>query len=120
MTTRAIFLGAAGAVVNGYSRDTNQIQAMKFLTFSAGTYAQDQCVRGKVIDYHITIEWNGIFISPGDIIYGDRDGVLVVPSVASTEAFSVALEKARSEKLVEQALKDGMSTVEAFATFGVM
>ena len=55
MSTRAIKLGAAGAVLDGYSRDTNEILALNFPTFSAGTYAQDQGPRGKVIDYDVAI-----------------------------------------------------------------
>lgn len=120
MSTRAIKLGAAGAVLDGYSRDTNEILELNFPTFSAGTYAQDQGPRGKVIDYGVAIEFNGIVVRPGDIIFGDRDGVLVVPKDAEQEAFSKAFEKARGEKLVRKALESGMSTVEAFSSFGIM
>lgn len=120
MSTRAIQLKAAGAVVNGVSRDTNEILRLNFPTFSAGTYAQDQGPRGKVIDYRIPIEWAGIRINPGDIIYGDRDGVIVVPKELEMEAFSKALEKARGEQLVLKALQGGMSTVDAFKKFGIM
>lgn len=69
MSTRAIKLGAAGAVVNGYSRDTNQVLQLNFPTFSFGTYAQDQGPRGKVIDFRIPVEWGGVKINPGDIIF---------------------------------------------------
>ena len=120
MSTRAIKLGAAGAVLDGYSRDTNEILELNFPTFSAGTYAQDQGPRGKVIDYDVAIEFNGIVVRPGDIIFGDRDGVLVVPKDAEQEAFSKSFEKARGEKLVRKALESGMSTVEAFRSFGIM
>lgn len=120
MSTRAIRTNAAGAVVNGFSRDTEEILKLNFPTFSVGTYAQDQGIRGKVIDYHITIEWAGISISPGDIIYGDRDGVLVVPVEVSEEAFGKAIEKSRGEKLVKKALENGMSAAEAFEKFGIM
>lgn len=120
MSIRATRLRAAGAVVNGFSRDTNEILKLRFPTFSAGTYAQDQGVRGKVIDYGVRIEWEGIEICAGDIIYGDRDGVLVVPAAAAAEAFVKAIEKSRGEKLVQKALENGMSTVEAFQTFGIM
>lgn len=120
MSIRATKLGAAGAVVNGYSRDTNEIENLNFPTFSIGTYAQDQGPRGKVIDYGISIEFNGIRVNPGDIVYGDRDGVLIIPKEVEEEAFSGAIEKARGEKLVKKALEEGMSTVEAFARFGIM
>jgi regulator of RNase E activity RraA len=120
MTTRALKLRAAGAVVNGMSRDTNEILRLKFPTFSTGTYAQDQGPRGKVIDYRIPIEWAGIKINPGDIIFGDRDGVIVVPGEVEKDVFQKALEKARGEKLVKKALEDGMTTVDAFKKFGIM
>jgi regulator of RNase E activity RraA len=120
MSTRAIKLGSAGAIVDGYSRDTNEILFLRFPTFSAGTYAQDQGVRGKVIDYRVPIEFGGIRINPGDILFGDRDGVIVVPKQVEVEAFAKALEKARGEKLVKKALEEGMSTVDAFKKYGIM
>ena len=120
MSARAIKLKAAGAVVNGVSRDTNEILRINFPTFSTGTYAQDQGPRGKVIDYRISIEWAGIRINPGDLIYGDRDGVITIPKALEKEVFTKALEKAREEKLVLKALKEGMSTVDAFNKFGIM
>ena len=120
MSTRALKLKANGAVVDGYSRDSNEIEKLNFPTFSLGTYAQDQGPRGKVIDYGVPIEFNGIQVNPGDIVYGDRDGVLIVPQAIEKEAFEGAIEKARGEKLVQKALEKGMSTVEAFEKFGIM
>ena len=120
MSTRAMKLGAAGAVVNGYSRDSNEIEKLNFPTFSAGTYAQDQGPRGKVIDYNVPIEIDGIRINSGDIVYGDRDGVIIIPKEIEKEAFEGAIKKARGEQLVKQALENGMSTVDAFDKFGIM
>jgi len=59
-------------------------------------------------------------IHPGDIIYGDRDGVLVVPKKVVNQAFKGAIEKARGEQEVEKELENGMSTVDAFNKFGIM
>ncbi|WP_242202032.1 RraA family protein [Aestuariivivens insulae] len=120
MSTRAIKLGAAGAVVNGWSRDTKEILDLNFPTFSLGGYAQDQGPRGKVIDYNVPIEFNGVGINPGDMVYGDRDGVLIIPDKAVDQAFTGAIEKARGEQLVKKALEEGMSTVDAFNKFGIM
>lgn len=120
MSTRAIAIGAAGAVVDGFSRDTNEILRLGFPTFSQGTYAQDQGPRGKVIDYHVPIEFGGITVRPGDIVFGDLDGVIIVPKEAEEDAFAGAIEKARGEKQVKQALEQGMSTVDAFAKYGIM
>ncbi|MCF6241613.1 MAG: hypothetical protein L3J74_09740 [Bacteroidales bacterium] len=93
---------------------------LSFPTFSIGTYAQDHGPRGKVIDYNVPIEFDGITINPGDIIFGDRDGVLVVPRKVEKEAFEGAIEKFRGEKKVKKALENGMSTVDAFNKFGIM
>ena len=120
MSTRAIKIGAAGAVLNGYSRDTMEILNLGFPTFSYGGYAQDQGPRGKVIDYRVPIELHGVTVNPGDIVYGDRDGVLIIPKALEKDAFSGAIEKARGEQLVKNALKDGMSAVDAFNKFGIM
>ena len=120
MTTRAIKLGAAGAVVDGYLRDTHGILAQNFPAFSHGAYAQDQGPRGKVIDFRAPIEIDGLRINPGDIIFGDVDGVLVVPREAEDEIFAGAIEKARGEKQVQKAIEDGMSASEAFKKFGIM
>jgi len=120
MSTRAIKLGAAGAVLHGYSRDTREILNLGFPTFSYGGYAQDQGPRGKVMDYRVSIEFQGIRVNPGDIVYGDRDGVLIIPKEVAEDAFAGAIEKARGEQLVKKALEDGMSTVDAFDKFGIM
>ena len=120
MSTRAIKLNAAGAVLHGWSRDTNEILNLDFPTFSYGGFAQDQGPRGKVLAYRVPIEIEGVTIRPGDIIYGDRDGVLVVPKSVVDKAFTGAIEKARGEQLVKKALENGMSTVEAFEKFGIM
>ncbi|CAM3798465.1 RraA family protein [Parendozoicomonas haliclonae] len=120
MSTRAIMCGAAGAVVHGFHRDTTEIERLNFPIASFGSYAQDQGVRGKVIDWRVPIEVDGVRVRDGDIIFGDRDGVLVIPHEVADEAFQAAFEKAATENLVLKALQDGMSTVDAFAKFGVM
>lgn len=114
-------LKASGAILDGYSRDTNEVLNLNFPTFSFGGYAQDQGPRGKVIDYRVPIEIKGgVRINPGDIVYGDRDGVLIVPKEVESKAFMGAIEKARGEQLVKKALEGGMSTVDAFEKFGIM
>ncbi len=120
MSTRAAKLGAAGAVVEGYSRDTPGILRLNFPTFSYGRYAQDQGPRGTVVDFRVPLAFGDVTVQPGDIVFGDLDGVCVVPRAAEVETFTKALEKARGEKLVQLALADGMSTVEAFRKFGIM
>jgi regulator of RNase E activity RraA len=120
MTTRARHLGAAGAVLDGFIRDSTEIETLGFAVFSRGLYAQDQGARGKVIDFRTSIEIGGVRIQPGDLLYGDREGVLVIPRAVEQEAVALAGEKVRGENRVAIAIRGGMSAAEAFATYGVM
>jgi regulator of RNase E activity RraA len=120
MSTRALRLGATGAVLNGYSRDTKAVLKLNFPAFSWGPYAQDSAPRYKVVDFRITIEIAAVRIRPGDFLFGDIDGVCVIPQEASEEVFNKALEKARGEKLVRKALEEGSSAVDAFKKHGIM
>ncbi|MBQ7500808.1 MAG: RraA family protein [Clostridia bacterium] len=120
MTTRIKYLGAAGAVVNGYLRDTNGILALDIPVFSTGCYAQDQAPRGVVVDFRVPLDVGKVHIEPGDILFGDIDGVLVIPRAHEKEILTAAYEKATGEKTVGNAIKAGMSVVEAFAKYGIM
>jgi regulator of RNase E activity RraA len=121
MSTRAMHLKAAGAIVNGYSRDTKGILSLDFPVFSRGTYAQDQRVRGRIIDYNCPVSFpNGLTVHPGDYLFGDCDGVLAIPQDRAVEVVEGALEKVNGENLVAQAIRQGMSTTEAWDTFGIM
>jgi regulator of RNase E activity RraA len=120
MSTRGRYLRAAGAVLDGFVRDAAGIEALGFPTFSRGLYAQDQGPRGKVIDFRTRIEIEGVGIAPGDLIFGDREGVLVIPSEVEGEAVTRALAKASEESKVASAIRGGMSAVEAFERFGVL
>ena len=120
MTTRARVLGAAGAIVNGYARDTRAWLEMGFPVFAFGSYGQDSGPRYKVYDYRVPIEIGQARIEPGDILFGDVDGICVIPVSVEAEVFSLALEKARGEKLVKKDLEQGVSAVSAFARHGIM
>lgn len=120
MATRASYLKAVGFVVNGYIRDTKGLIKMGMPVFSAGSYAQDQGVRGKVTAWRVPITFGEVTIEPGDIIFGDIDGVLVIPRNHEREIIEKAYEKVIGENKVADAIRAGMSTVDAFSTFGIM
>jgi regulator of RNase E activity RraA len=120
MSTRARILGARGAVVNGYVRDTRAILGLNFPTFCFGSYGQDSAPRYKVYDFRVPVEIGSVRIRSGDILFGDIDGVLVVPREAEVEVFMLALEKARGEKTVKRELEAGSTAVAAFAKHGIM
>jgi 4-hydroxy-4-methyl-2-oxoglutarate aldolase len=59
-------------------------------------------------------------VRTGDILFGDIDGVVVIPAEVETETFALALEKVRGERTVRNALEEGMSAVAAFRKHGIM
>ena len=120
MTTRAQVLGAAGAVLDGYYRDTDGIASLGFPTFGYGSYAQDQRLRGHVVDFRAPIQIGQVLVEPGDIVIGDRDGVCIAPRRHEEAIFVKALEKVRAEKVVQREIEAGMPSQEAFAKYGVM
>ena len=120
MTVRARHLGARGAVLDGYSRDTYGVLEQNFPTFSRGGYAKDSGARSRVLDFRIAVEIGAVTVQPGELIMGDRDGVLVIPRDIEEEVIRLSLEKARTENLVRIAIEGGMSAEEAFNKYGVM
>jgi regulator of RNase E activity RraA len=119
MATRAHHLKAAGAILDGYIRDARGIEPLGLPMFCRGLYAQDQGVRGKVMDFRSAIEIEGVRIEPGDLLFGDREGVLVIPRAAERDVIDAALAKAQTEGEVEKAIKSGMGACEAWEKFGV-
>jgi regulator of RNase E activity RraA len=120
MSLRAIRLGAGGAVLDGFSRDTKEILALKFPTFSYGSYGQDQGPRGKVVDFRVPIEIGGVSIRDGDIVFGDVDGVCIIPREIENDVLRLALEKVRGEQTVRDAIEKGISSSEAFDRYQLM
>lgn len=121
MSTRAQQLGAAGAVLDGFHRDTREIRAIGFPVFSRGAYAQDQRLRGRVIDYRCPIEFrNGARVDPGDIIVGDIDGVLAIPGAQAEEIVRAAIAKVEGEGAVREMILAGETTQAVFRKTGIM
>ena len=121
MSTRAHALGAVGAVVDGFHRDTAGIRRLGFPVFSAGAFAQDQRPRGRVTDFRTPLTFpNGTIVETGDVIVGDLDGVLAIPAQQVADIVAAALPKAGAEKDIERSIADGESTANVFARTGIM
>lgn len=120
LTATARTRKAVGAVVNGWHRDTPQVLEQNWPVFSRGCYAQDSSVRTQVVNYRCPIEMGDVWINPGDLVFGDIDGVLIIPKEHIDYVIEKALEKARGEKEVRQAIENGMTATAAFAKFGIL
>lgn len=120
LTVTAKKRGAVGAVLDGYTRDTPQVLGINWPVFAKACWAQDSSVRTCVCDFRCTIEVGQVTIHDGDLVFGDIDGVLIIPKEVHEEVLEKALEKAAGEKIVRRAIEDGMSSTDAFARFGIL
>ena len=116
-----MFGGYEKSVLHGCIRNSQGIISLDFPTFSISRYAQDQKPRGKVIDFRVEIEIERVHIRPGDIVYGDMDGVCIIPRQIEEDVIHHALEKAYGEKIVRRkAIENGMSAKEAYKEFSIL
>jgi regulator of RNase E activity RraA len=120
LTTAALQRGAAGIMTDGAVRDLARMDAMGFPVFARHLSPYDSMNRQKVVAFDVTVEIDGVAIAPGDIVIADRDGVAVVPQAVEATVLKLALEKARAEDGFRDAVKGGMSLVEAYARFKVL
>lgn len=120
LTVTAKSRGANGAVIDGFHRDTNQVLGEDWPVFSRGAYAQDAGARASVVDFRCTVTIGGVEVAPGDIIFGDIDGVLVIPQGVEAEVVEQARQKLAAESVTKDAIRSGISSTEAYATFGVL
>jgi len=112
--------GGRGAIVDGLNRDTAMLLNMRFPLVSRGQVPTDSKGRVDLIRYRQPIVIEGVRIHPGDYIFADRDGIVVVPQAAESETIAKAMKKAEEENVVRQALQDGMLCTEAFHRFGIL
>ena len=120
LTATAKKRGAVGAVINGFHRDTPKVLEQNWPVFSRGRFAQDSGVRTQVADFRCPIEIGQVSVQPGDLVFGDLDGVIIVPKKVEAEVVERALAKARGEKLVRKEIEAGMSSTAAFKKYGIL
>jgi len=120
LTTRAMHRGAVGAVIDGMTRDSLFMEKLDFPFFVRGYNPLDSKGRIEVIDYAVPIECGGVRVCPGDFIFGDNDGIVVIPKAVTNEVLVKALEKVKAENIVREELKKGKSAKEVYEEYGIL
>lgn len=120
MTATARTRGGAGAVIDGFHRDTPRVLEQNWPVFSRGSFAQDAGVRSSVTDFRCMVEIGGVVVEPGDLIFGDIDGVLVIPCNIEARIIESALEKVAGEKIVRSEIEAGSSSTAVFDRYGIL
>ena len=112
LTASALQRGLAGLVIDGCVRDAAAIREMGFPVFCRGTNMKGTTKTQPVGDVNTTIVCAGVIVSPGDIIVGDDDGVVVVPQAEAAATLAKADERERMEADFREKLNAGQTTVD--------
>jgi 4-hydroxy-4-methyl-2-oxoglutarate aldolase len=120
LSTAAWARGARGAIVDGLVRDVKKIQEFDFPVFAAGIKPVDSKGRGLVIDYNVPVQCGGILVTPGDLIFADYDGVVVIPAGLVEETLVLAKDKTSKENHSREALRKGAYLSDVYAKYGVL
>ena len=120
LSTAASVRGAAGCLTDGLIRDTKAIRAMGFPVFHGGIGPLDSKGRGKMMELDCRVVCAGVVVAPGDYVFGDADGVVIVPAAAAEEVIAKALEKVAAENRTRDELLAGRTLRDVFDSFGVL
>jgi 4-hydroxy-4-methyl-2-oxoglutarate aldolase len=120
LSTAARCRGARGAVIDGLARDLRQIEEMRFPVFAAGARPISSKGRCIAVNYGCKIECGGVNVEPGDMVFGDIDGVVVVPEAAAEEAVRRGMERANSEKVTRKELVAGALLKQVYEKYGTL
>jgi 4-hydroxy-4-methyl-2-oxoglutarate aldolase len=120
LSVAAAAKGARGAVIDGLTRDAAKIREAGFPVFAKGISSYDSHGRSEVIAYDVPIECDGVAVQPGDIVFGDYDGVVVIPASVVRTVIEKAEVKVQREGIVGEEFKKGRKVAEVFAEHGIL
>jgi len=120
LSTAAKYRGAAGCVTDGLVRDVRHIRKMGFPVFNGGIGPLDSKGRGKMMAMDVSIECGGASVASGDLIFGDVDGVVVIPQAVADKVIKAALERINGENQTRAHLEQGELLAQVYARYGVL
>jgi regulator of RNase E activity RraA len=118
MSTAARGRGCTGAVLDGGVRDLDFINAMEYPVFARFRCSASSVGRWDIREYQVPVRIGATVIKPGDFIFGDIDGVVVVPAELTLEILFAAEDVCRREKGMRMELRGGVSVKDAWAKYG--
>jgi regulator of RNase E activity RraA len=120
LSTVAQLNGSVGCVCDSQIRDCVRIIEMGYPVYYAGICPLDSMGRGRVMAYDVPIRCGGVLVRPGELVFADYDGIVVVPREVEQQVVELAREKAGKESLTRQALLEGKTLREVYDTYGVL
>lgn len=120
LTSIAQAKGAVGAVVDGWIRDADMVAESSFSVVSRGSSPYDSKGRLELAATNIPIDCGGVLVRPGDGVFADSDGIVVLPADAIAELVRRAEEKSVEEDRVRELYATGVRPVDVYRKFGVL
>jgi regulator of RNase E activity RraA len=120
LSTAAKARGARGAIVDGLVRDVRKIEELGFPVFAAGIKPVDSMGRGVVTAYNLPVECGEVLVHPGDFVFADFDGVVVVPRAIAPRVIELATGKVRRENSSRSELAQGAYLRDVYKKYGVL
>ena len=120
LSTAARNAGCVGALVHGAVRDVRQMTQMQFPVFATAKCMYDSIHRQRVVDMDVPVEIDGVRFYPGDLIFADTDGIVVIPQEVEEEVIEKALNKVNAENITRTQIKSGMKATIAYKKYGVL
>lgn len=120
LTTASRCRGAVGGVTDGLVRDVRRIREMQFPVFHGGIGPLDSAGRARMMTMDEPVECGGVRVCTGDLVFGDVDGVVIIPQAAADDVLARALEKVKSENATRAELLAGRRLAEVYAKYGVL
>jgi regulator of RNase E activity RraA len=113
MCTTYKAFGAVGLITSGAGRDLDQVEALGFPCFTAGTI----CAHGycHIPSVHVPVHVGGVTVHPGDLLHGDRNGVTTIPVEIASEVAHACAELVAAEAVILEYLKGTSLTPRGFA-----
>jgi regulator of RNase E activity RraA len=120
MTTVARVHGAVGCVADSQIRDTVQIIEMGFPVYYTGIRPLDSKGRARVMDFDVPVRCGDVLVHPGDLLFADYDGIVVIPKGEVQQVLRLAQEKMEKENYTRQELIMGKTLREVYEKYGVL
>jgi 4-hydroxy-4-methyl-2-oxoglutarate aldolase len=112
--------GAVGCVCDSQIRDCVRIIEMGFPVYYAGIRPLDSMGRGRVMAYDVPVRCGEVLVRPGELVFADYDGIVVVPEQVEEQALALARDKVSKESLTRRDLLAGKALREVYDTYGVL
>jgi regulator of RNase E activity RraA len=120
LSTAAKCRGAEGCITDGLVRDIKHIRQMGFPVFHGGIGPLDTRGRARMIEMDTPVECGGVLIHSNDLVFGDVDGVVVIPEANAAAALTRAFEKVKAENSTRDELLEGLLLRDVYERHGVL